>query len=37
MYITFDICFYNCDMVAAKFLYILFLIHKKQFAFQVYA
>jgi len=36
-YIAFDKCFYNCDIVAEKSLYILFLIHKKQFAFQVYA
>jgi len=29
-------CFYICDVVIAKSLYITFLIHKEQFAFQVH-
>jgi len=37
LHITFDKCFYNCDVVVEKYLYVTFLIHKKQFAFHVYA
>jgi len=36
LYITFDKCFYICDVVVVKSLYIIFLIHKEQFALQVH-
>jgi len=29
LYISFDKCFYNCDVVVKKYLYITFLIHKE--------
>jgi len=32
-----DKCFYICDVVVVRFLYITFLIHKEQFAFQAHA
>jgi len=34
LYIAFDKCFYICDVVVVKSLYIAFLIHKEQFAFK---
>jgi len=37
LYIVFDKCFYICDVVVIKFLYIIFLIYREQFAFQVHA
>jgi len=37
LYIVFDKCFYNCDVVVESSLYITILIHKKQFEFHVHA
>jgi len=37
IYIAFDNCFYVCDAVVVKSLYVTFLIHREQFAFQVHA
>jgi len=37
IYIAFDNCFYIFGAVVVKSLYITFLIHREQFAFQVHA
>jgi len=34
IYIAFGKCFYICDVVIAKFLFITFLIHKQEFVFR---
>jgi len=37
LYIAFGKCFYICDAVVVKSLYVTFAIQKEQFAFQVHA